>query len=221
MNPFSVSFKTKKPKNYLCPHAIDWFCDRASWIIAGVMSHVWTSVWDTGLWSAQTHSLLTNSDKRFFTTPEGFTVKLFGHRRDFMEGKVAAHKYSNSQTPIFTWSMEAIKNEDRFYYFVRKSWQNKWTEIIHTLCSLLSVLIHSGALSVFTHLPSDILSRPSLLCTLWPFLLRFNTDMHLFSSNTLRSFKYSLCETLLRAVLFFIFDNAWTDSALLHCCLAF
>lgn len=70
-------------------------------------------------------------------------------------------------------------------------------------------------------MPSDILSRPSLLCTLWPFLLRFNTDMHLFSSNTLRSFKYSLCETLLRAVLFFIFDNAWTDSALLHCCLAF
>lgn len=30
----------------------------------------------------------------------------------------------------------------------------------------------------------DILSRHSLLCTLWPFLLRFNTNMHLFPSNT-------------------------------------
>lgn len=52
-----------------------------------------------------------------------------------------------------------------------------------------------SALSVFTHLPSDILSQHSLLCTLWPFLLHFNTNMHLFPSNTVRSFKFDLCET--------------------------
>ncbi len=75
------------------------------------------------------HTLLTNSDKRIFTTSEGFTVMRFGHRRAFMACKAAPHKYSYSQAPIFTWSMEAIKNKDRFYYSVRKSWRNKQTEI--------------------------------------------------------------------------------------------
>ncbi len=115
------------------------------------------------------HTLLTNSDKRIFTTSEGFTVTRFGHRRAFMARKVAPHKYSNSQAPIFTWSMEAIKNEDRFYYSVRKSWRNKRTEInthtdsVNTHRPYMSpVSAHPfSALSVFTHLQSDILSQPS------------------------------------------------------------
>ncbi len=156
------------------------------------------------------HTLLTNSDKRIFTTSEGFTVMRFGHRRAFMACKAAPHKYSYSQAPIFTWSMEAIKNKDRFYYSVRKSWRNKQTEInthtepVNTHRQYVSpVSAHPfSALSVFTHLPSDILSRPSLLCTLLPFLLCFNTDMHLFSSNTVCSFKFNLCEAFVYSCTF-------------------
>lgn len=47
-----------------------------------------------------------------------------------------------------------------------------------------------------------------------------STDMHLFSSNTVRS-SLTCVRLLFRAVLFFICDNAWSDSALLHCCLAY
>lgn len=74
-----------------------------------------------------------------------------------------------------------------------------------------------SALSVFTHLPSDILSQHSLLCTLWPFLLHFNTNMHLFPSNTVRSFKFDLCETFFICLELFLSSCVTMPGPIPHC----
>lgn len=147
------------------------------------------------------HTLLTNSDKRIFTTSEGFTVTRFGHRRAFMARKVAPHKYSNSHAPIFTWSMEAIKNEDRFYYSVRKSWRNKWTEIntyrsceytpsVHVSCQFSSIQrsISVYAFAVWHSVPSFSPVHPVAFPP--PFQHR-----HAFIFFKHCAFKFDLCET--------------------------